>query len=189
MYFKNFFSCLYVGQVNNYLSVKSAGTQQRAVKNVGSVRRRHDDDALVFLKAVHLNQQLVQGLLSFVVSAAETGTSLSAHRVDFVDEHDARSIFLCLVERITDTGSTDADIEFNEVRTAYLEKRNARFSRRCACKICLTRSRAADHQYTSRNTRSEVGESFRVFKKIDNFRQFFFFLVRSRNVLKHDFCF
>ena len=48
-----------IGQADIYLTVKAAGTQQRVIQDIRSVRRRHDYDALVAAEAVHLNEQLV----------------------------------------------------------------------------------------------------------------------------------
>ena len=41
-------------------------------------------------EAVHLHQELIEGLLALVVTAAESGSALAADRIDLVDEHDAR---------------------------------------------------------------------------------------------------
>ena len=55
-------TCLEVGegQVDN--AVKSPGPREGGVQRAGPVGGRHDDDARVVLKAVHLRQQLVDGL-------------------------------------------------------------------------------------------------------------------------------
>ena len=50
--------------------VKTPRPQQRRIKYIRTVCRRHQNDAFVGFKAVHLDQQLVQSLLTLVVSAA-----------------------------------------------------------------------------------------------------------------------
>ena len=50
------FAALHVRGVHTNLAVKTAGTQQCRVQNVGSVRCRNDDDVRVAVEAVHLNQ-------------------------------------------------------------------------------------------------------------------------------------
>ena len=63
-------TALDIRQAHIDLTVKAARTQQGLIQNVGAVGGRHDDDAVVGLKAVHFHQQLVQGLLAFIVAAA-----------------------------------------------------------------------------------------------------------------------
>ena len=115
MYFKDFFSALYVGVVNGNLAVETTGTEKRFIKNIGAVGGGNDDNALIYAETVHFNEQLVKGLLSFIVASAETRASLTADGVDFVNENNRRSIFLCLVEQIADTRRTDTDKHFNKV--------------------------------------------------------------------------
>ena len=87
---QNLLAALDVGQTDVDLTVKAARAQQRLVQNVRAVRGSHDDDAIVGVEAVHLDQQLVQGLLALIVTAAETCAALTAHRVDLIDEDDGR---------------------------------------------------------------------------------------------------
>ena len=51
-------------------------------------------------KAVHLYQNLVQGLLAFVVSAAHAGTAAASDGVDLVDEDDAGRVLLGFGEQV-----------------------------------------------------------------------------------------
>ena len=67
---QNLLAALDVGQTDVDLTVKAARAQQRLVQDVRAVRGSHDDDAIVGIEAVHLDQQLVQGLLALIVTAA-----------------------------------------------------------------------------------------------------------------------
>ena len=69
MHFQNLFATANVRQTYHNLTVKAAWTQQRRVKNVRAVGCRDNDDTFVTLEAVHLNQHLVQGLFTFIVTA------------------------------------------------------------------------------------------------------------------------
>ncbi|OPY05950.1 MAG: hypothetical protein A4E61_00125 [Syntrophorhabdus sp. PtaB.Bin184] len=93
---------LHVGSGYDDLPVKTAGTKQGRIEDIWSVGGGHDDDALVGLKAVHLDEKLVQCLLALVVASAEARPAVSAHGVDLVDEYDAGGIFLRLVEEVAD---------------------------------------------------------------------------------------
>jgi len=52
------------------------------------------DHAVVRLEAVHLDQELVQGLLALVVAPAQAGAAMAADRVDLIDEDDAGRVSL-----------------------------------------------------------------------------------------------
>ena len=70
-----------VGQADIHAAVEAAGAGQGVVEDVVTVRGGHYDDALVVREAVHLDEQLVEGLLALVVSAAEAGAALAADGV------------------------------------------------------------------------------------------------------------
>ena len=67
---EDFFAALHIGIGHLHLTVKAARTQQGRVQHVGAVGCRNDDDALIGLKAVHFNQQLVERLLALIMTAA-----------------------------------------------------------------------------------------------------------------------
>ena len=54
-------------QLDVDLTVEAAGTHQRLVKHVGTVGSRQDDDTGIRSEAVHLGEQLVEGILAFVI--------------------------------------------------------------------------------------------------------------------------
>ena len=58
----------HVGLVDDDLTVEAPGAQERLIEDLRAVRGRHDDDALRGVEAVHLDQQLVEGLLALVVT-------------------------------------------------------------------------------------------------------------------------
>src|SRR4026209_1949188 len=91
--------------------------------------RGNEDDAFVALEAVHLDQQLVQRLLALVVAAAETGAAMTADRVDLVDEDDAGSVLLALLEQIPNARRADADEHLDEVGSADGEEGHVGFTR------------------------------------------------------------
>src|SRR5881409_608716 len=75
-----------------------------ASRPLRTVRRGHDDDALRGVEAVHLGQELVQGLLALVVAPDEPGAAgpRLSDRVERVDEDDARRLVLGLFEQVAD---------------------------------------------------------------------------------------
>src|SRR3989304_9195711 len=105
-----------IGQVDNYSSVETAWTQQRFIKNIRAVGRCNQDHSFVRIETVHFNQNLVQGLLSFIMSSADTRSAMAADSVDLVNEDYAWRLFFSLFEHVTDTAGTNANKHFYEIR-------------------------------------------------------------------------
>ena len=122
------FASLHIGTVDHDPPIEAAGPQQRRIENVGTVGRRDEDDTLVRLEAVHLDEQLIQRLLSFIVSAAKAGAAVSADCVDLIDKDDAGSVLFALLEEVANARGADADEHLDEVRAADREERNVGFA-------------------------------------------------------------
>ena len=115
MYTQDCFTALHIRFAYIDLTVKASRTQQCRIQNILTVGCCNDNDAFICTKAIHLNQQLVQRLFPFIMSAAKACTSVASHCVNFVDEYNRRGIFLCLIEQVTDTGCTHAYIQLYKV--------------------------------------------------------------------------
>ena len=171
-----------VGDVDVDLTVESARAHERGVEDVGAVGRRHHDYAVVGLKAVHLDEELVQGLLALVVAAAETRASLSAHGVYLVDEDDAGHAVFCLIEEVAHSGRAHAHEHLHEVGTADGEEGDVRLARNGFGKEGLARPGRADEQHALGDARADGGELLWVFQKIHDLLQLLLFLFRTRHV-------
>ena len=79
-----------------YLSVKATRSQQSSIKHIRSVGGCQHNDTGVALKAVHLCQQLVDGLLPLIIASTHASTSLSAHSINLINEDNAWCLGLCL---------------------------------------------------------------------------------------------
>ncbi len=97
--------------------IETAGPEQCGIEDIGTVGRGNQDHALVRFEAVHLDQQLIQGLLALVVTAAEARAAMASDGVDFVNEDDAGRMLLTLNKQIADARSAHADKHFNEIRS------------------------------------------------------------------------
>src|SRR5205823_6536639 len=89
-----------IGPIDHDLPVEPAGAKQCRIEDVRTVRGRDEDDVVLQLEPVHLDEELVQRLLTLVMTAAETGAAVSADRVDLVHEDNARRGLLRLLEEI-----------------------------------------------------------------------------------------
>src|SRR3546814_13787228 len=77
MYFKNLLAPTDIGQGHHNLAIEAARTQQGRIEHVGTVGGSHHQHALAGFKTVHFDQQLIQGLFAFIVTAAQTCATLT----------------------------------------------------------------------------------------------------------------
>ena len=171
---------------NDDLAVEAARTQQRRIEHVGTVGGGDDDHALVGLEAVHLDQQLVEGLLALVVAAAEAGAAMAADRVDLVDEDDAGGVLLRLLEHVAHAGGADADEHLDEVRAGDGEERHVGLARDRTGGQGLTGAGRADEQHAARNAAAEALEFLRIAQELHDLLQVLLGLVDAGDVVEGD---
>ena len=168
------------------LTVEAARTQQRGIEHVGPVGGGDQDHAFIGLEAIHLDQQLVQRLLALVIAAAETSAAMTADRVDFVDEDDARRILLGLLEHVAHTRRADADEHFDEVRTRNGEERHVGFARDRARNQRLAGAGRSDQQHAARNPSAEALIFSGIAQEFDDLLQILLGLIDARDILEGD---
>ena len=112
---KDGFPALEIRQRNIHAPVESPWAHQCRIQNVRPVGCGDDHHAIVAFESVHFDEQLVQGLLSFIVAAADADASRAANRINLVYEHDARRALLRLFEHVAHAGCAHANEHFNEV--------------------------------------------------------------------------
>ena len=183
---EDFFAAAHVGQSDHHAAVETAGAQQRGIEHVGAVGGGDEDDAVVRFEAVHLDEQLVQRLLALVVSAAEAGAAMAADGIDFVDEDDAGSVLLALLEEVADAACADADEHLNKVRTGDGEERHVGFAGHGAGQQGLAGSRRSDEQHALGNAAAELLELLRLAQVLDDLLQLFLGLVHAGHILEGD---
>ncbi len=184
MYAQDLFAAANVGTRNHHAAIEAAGPQQRRIEHVRTVGGGDQDDAFVRLEAVHLDQQLVQGLLALVVSAAEACATMTADRVDFVDEDDAGSVLLALLEQVADAACAHADEHLHEVRTRDAEERHVGFAGHRARQQGLAGSRRSDQQHAFRNAAAQLLELLRLAQELDNLFQLFLGFIHAGDVFE-----
>src|SRR5690606_2017508 len=159
---------------------------QGRVEHVGTVRRGDEDDPLVALEAVHLDEQLVQRLLALVMTAAEPGATVPAHRVDLVDEDDAGRVLLALLEEVAHAAGADAHEHLDEVGAADGEERNVGLARDGAREQRLAGPRRPHEQDALRDAASELLELLGLAEELDDLLEFVLRLVDAGDVLEGD---
>lgn len=180
VHLEDLFATADVWQAYHHLAIETTRTKQRRVEYVRSVGSSDDDDAIVHFEAVHLYQQLVEGLLTLVVTAAHAGATVATHSVDLVDEDDARGMLLGLLEHVAHTAGTDTYEHFHEVRTGNGEERYFRFAGNCLSQQGLTGTWRTYHQHTARNAAAQTLEFARITQELDQARQLLPWPRRSR---------
>ncbi len=121
---ENLFPTEHIGEVDDDFPVETAGPKQGRVEDIRTVGRGDDDDVGIGIETVHLDEDGIEGLLSFVVPASHARTPLAAHGVDFIQKDDAGGRFLGLLEEVAHAAGPDPDEHFDEIRTADADERD-----------------------------------------------------------------
>ena len=176
-----------VGQLDRYAAVKAAGAQQRRVERLGPVGRGQDDHALAAVKAVHLGQELVEGLLALVVAAHGVGAvALFADGIDLIDKDDAGRLLIGLLEQVAHLGRAHADEHLNELRAGDREEGDVGLARDRLGQQRLARAWRADEQGALGDVRADGSIALRVVQEIDDLGQKLLGLVLALHVREVD---
>ena len=159
---QDFFTAFDVWVGHLHLPVETTRTQKGRVKNIGAVGRRNDDNTFVGLKAVHLNQKLVQGLLAFIIAATIANTARAPDRVNLVNKDDTRRVLFGLLKHIAHAACADTHEHLDKVRARDGKEGHTRLASDGACKQGLTRSRRADKQRTLGDLAAKLAEFLRI---------------------------
>mmetsp|Transcript_11256 Transcript_11256/g.23560 ORF Transcript_11256/g.23560 Transcript_11256/m.23560 type:complete len:202 (-) Transcript_11256:1072-1677(-) len=106
MHSKDSLSALEIRQINSNLPVKPSWPQQCIVQNVHPVSSCNGDNTWIAIKTIHLNQDLVDGLLPLIIPSSKACATLTPNCINLINENDARCILLRLGENIPHTGSS-----------------------------------------------------------------------------------
>ncbi len=145
-----------VGPVDDDLPVEAAGAQQGGVEDVGAVRGRDQDDVVLQLEPVHLDEELVEGLLALVVAAAHARAAVTTDGVDLVDEDDAGARLLGLLEQVAHARGADADEHLDEVGAGDREERHPGLAGSRAREERLAGAGRAVEQHALRDARTRA---------------------------------
>ena len=186
VYFQDFDAALEIRSVHDDPPVKTAGTKQRLIQDFRPVGRANDQNSLGCFKAVHLGEQLVQGLFSLLVSAAVLGVAASADGVDLVDEDDAGCVLVGLFKEVTHTGCADTDVKLNKVRSCQGEKRHVRLSGYGLGKECFASAGRADQQGSLGELGADLDILARIVQEINDLLQRLLGFVLACDILECD---
>ena len=181
---QNLLTALHIGQSHIDLTVKTARTKKGFIENIRTVGGSHHDNAVIGIKSVHLDKELVKGLLAFIVTAAKTCAALAAHRINLIDKDDGGHRLFGFFKKVTHTGSANANIHFHEIGTGNGVERNAGFTGASAGQESFAGTRRADKQNTVGNPCAEGIELVGSLEEFNDFLKFSFFLISTGNIGK-----
>ena len=184
---QNLLPALDVRQSHVDLPVKAAGPQEGGVQHIRAVGGGQDHHPLVGGKAVHLHQQLVEGLLPLVVPAAKTGAPLTAHGVDLINEYDGGRVLFRLLKEVPDPAGAHAHIQLHKVRAGDGEEAHAGLPRHGLGKERLAGARRAHQQHALGNPRPQGDELLGVLEELHNLLELLLLLVGAGHIVKGDF--
>ena len=155
----------HVGRGDEDLAVEAARAQQRAVELLEQVRGGDHDEVVGRGEAVHLDQQLVEGLLALgvVVRAA-----LAADGVDLVDEDDRRAVVAGDLEQPPDARRAEAGEHLDERGGRLRVEVRARLLRAGLGQQRLAGAGRAVQQDAARHLGAELLEARRVAQELDD---------------------
>ena len=185
--FEDGFASVEGGEVHYDLAVEAAGAEEGGVEDVGAVGGGDDDDAFLGVEAVHFDEQGVEGLLAFVVAAANAGEAGAADGVNLVYEDDAGGVLFALLEHVADARGAYADEHFHEVGAGDGEEGDLGFAGDGAGDEGFAGAGWADEEYAFGDAAAEALELFGVAQEFDDFLDFFAGFVHAGDVLEGDF--
>ena len=173
-----------IGVRHDDLAVEPAGTQERRIEDVRTIRRGDEDHALVRLKTIHLDQQLIQCLLALIIAATKSGAAVPPNCIHFIDKQQTRRILLSLLEHIAHTASADTDKHLDKLGAGDREEWHICFARNGARQERFTRPWRTDEEHSLRNAATQALELLRIAQELDDFLELLFRFVNTGDIFK-----
>src|SRR6266852_1760956 len=184
MNLKDLLAPSFVGTVDQHVAIKPPRSQQRAVENLRAIGGREDNQPGLGVESIHFGEQLIQRLLTFVVTSHHATVAALADRIQLVDEDDAGRLGAGLGEQVADPGCSNADEHLNELGAGEREKRNTRFARHRSSEKRLSRAGRAHQQHTFGNPSAEPAKLFRRLQELDDLAKLLHRLVDPSHILE-----
>ena len=172
-----------VGRLDRHAAVEAPGAQESLVQDLRAVGGGQHHHAVAGLEAVHLGEDLVEGLLALVVAAARepaAAGSRAADGVELVDEDDGRRGLLGLLEEVAHARGADAHDRLDELRRGDREERHAGLARHRLRQERLARAGRARQQHAPGDARAELAVLLGRLQEVDDLRQLVLGLVDAR---------
>lgn len=187
MYCEDLFAIFESREIDCDTTVKSSRSEECLIKDISTVSCCHDDHIGFVIKSIHLSEDLIECLLTFIVPTTDTRRTFFPDRIDLVDKYNTWSSFTSFLEEITYTRSSYSDKHLDELRTRNREKWNITLPCDSTSKESLSCSWRSLEEDTTRDFGSEIFILTWVFEKINHLYKICLFLLRSGYILKCHF--
>ena len=187
MDFQNVNAAFQIRLVYDDPAIKTSRAQKRRVKDLRTVSRREYQKTFICVKPVHLRKELVQGLLTLIISAHYSVTGLS-YGVDLVDKHNAGGLLLRLLKEIAHTGCAHANVHFHKRGARQGKERHLSLSCYSFRQQSFPGSRRSHKKGPLRQLRADPTVPARIVQEIHHFLKRLLRLILSCHILKRNSC-
>ena len=94
-------SPFHVWDIDDDLSVKTSRPQKCRIKYIRSIGRCQKNHTFVRLKTIHLDEECIKGLFTFIMPTTKPCPTMSSDSIDFVYEDYTGGVFLALLKKVT----------------------------------------------------------------------------------------
>ena len=115
MYFQDSLTVFSLRQTNGCAAVEATRTEKRRVENISTVSGRQDDDVCTGFKSIHFDEDLIECLLTLIVTTAHATTAFSSYCINFINKDDRRSVLFGFLEQIAHPARTNTDKHFHKL--------------------------------------------------------------------------
>ena len=182
MHSEDGFTALQVGQLHDDAPIETPRPKQRLIQTLRPVGGRENDNTLCGIEAIHLCEQLIEGLLALVV-AYGTVAALS-YGINLIDKDDARCLLRRLTEQVAHLGSTHTHEHLHKFRARNREEGHVSFACHGTRYKGFAGSGRAYEQGALRQTGSESSVFLRVMKEVYQLFECSFGLVLACHIGK-----
>src|SRR5580704_2447744 len=112
---------------------------------------------------------------------------MASHGVDFIDENDARSVLLPLLEQIAHAARADTHEHLHKIRTGDRKEGNVRLPSYGSSKKRLASTGRSNQQHSLGNSAAQLLKFLRLAQEFDNLAELFLSLFHAGHVLERDF--
>ncbi len=172
------------GGLDQNLAVEAAGTKERRVEVLQTVRGAHHDDLVARAEAVELDEELIQRLVLLAVEPV--ARARLADGVELVDEDDRRRVLARFLEQLADASGAEPGEHLDERGGALRVEARAGLVRHRFCGERLAGPRRAVKEDSLRDARAEPLELRRLAQEVDDLLQLFLRLVETCDVRPRD---
>ena len=123
------------------------------------------------------------------MSPSQSGSALSAYGINLIDEDNTGCGLFRFCKQVTHTAGTYPDKHFYKLRSRDVEERGVCLAGNGASEKSFTGSGRPHQQNTFRDLCSDIRKLFWMLQKVDEFRDFFFYLFCTGNIFKGDLIF